>query len=107
MAGVHHRKRPKLTIPSYPSGDSEGMPYIIHTAEEKCVGEYAGMTMLQVLGLDYFSFRFLLRDAVIYNHSQSKKGREWLKNAHRLTQTEPDLPALRTKFGKEGGNGSQ
>ena len=102
MAGGRRRKRPKLIIPSYPSGDSDGIPYIIHTGEEKCVAEYSGMTVVQVLSLDYFSFRYLLRDAVIWNHSGSKEGRKWLQNAHRLTQTEPDLPALREKYGKGG-----
>lgn len=69
------------------------------------MAEYAGLSLLQVMELDYFSFRALLRDAVIWNHSGSKEGRKWLRNAHRLNQTEPDLPALREKFGKEARDG--
>ena len=65
------------------------------------MAEYAGLSLLQVMELDFFSFRALLRDAIIWNHSSTKKGRDWLRNAHRLIQTEPDLPALREKFGKE------
>lgn len=102
MAGGHPGIRPKLILPSYPCGGSEGIPYTIRTAEEKCVAEYAQMSMLAVMRLDIFSFWALLRDAVIYNRAGSPAGREWLQNAHRLIQTEPDLPALRQKFGKGG-----
>ena len=63
------------------------------------------MPMPEVLLLDFFSFRALLRDAVIWNHSGSKAGREWLRNAYDLTQTELDLPALVKKFGRGGSYG--
>lgn len=67
------------------------------------MAEYAGIPLFQVLELDIFCFWMLLHDLVVYNHSQTKKGREWLRNAHRLTQTEPDIDALRQHFGKGGG----
>lgn len=67
------------------------------------MAEYAGISLPQVGELDVFTFWALLRDAVIYNHSQTKKGREWLNNAWRLTQTEPEVDKLTEKFGKKGG----
>lgn len=66
------------------------------------MADYAGLSLLQVMELDFFSFRALLRDAIIWNHSSTKKSREWLQNAYDLTLTEPDLPALMKKFGKGG-----
>lgn len=102
MAGIYPGKRPKLIRPSYPSGDSEGIPYTILFAEEKCVAEFAGMSLPEVLVLDVFSFWALLRDAVIWNKAGTKAGREWLKNAHRLTVTEPEEIKLRQKYGRGG-----
>lgn len=102
MAGLHPGKRPKLKRPSYPSGDKEGIPYELLTGEEKCVADFAGLSLLQVMALDVFSFWALLRDAIIWNHSGTKKGREWLKNAHRLTITEPEEDKLNRKYGKGG-----
>ena len=40
----------------------------------------------------------LLRDAVIYNKMQTDKGRKWLRDAYRITQTAPDMDKLRKKF---------
>lgn len=48
--------------------------------------------------IDYLSYR---RDAFIYKMSQTEKGREYLSNAYRMDQTEPDRKALREQFGKE------
>ena len=93
--------------PYYPSEDGEGIPYTINTLEERAVAEYTGIPLFQVYELDVFTFWALLRDVVIYNRSRTKSGREWLKNAHRLTQTKPDLPKLRRKAGKGGSHGGK
>lgn len=103
MAGQHPRERPKLTPPSHPSQEDDGVPYTIITLQDKAVADYAGTTLLQVQEMDIFSYWLLLHDVVIYNKSQTEKGREWLRNAHRLNQTEPDLDTLRQHFGKGGG----
>lgn len=66
------------------------------------MAEFTGLPLHQVYEIDVFTFWALLRDAVIYNRSQTKEGRDWLKNAHRLTVTEPDTPKLRQKLGKGG-----
>lgn len=66
------------------------------------MAEYCGIPLFQVYELDVFSFWALLRDLVIYNKSQTKEGRTWLKNAHRLTRTEPESEKLHRKAGKGG-----
>jgi hypothetical protein len=53
--------------------------------------------------MDYLMFLTLRRDAFISWLSESEGGREYLDNAWRMEQTEPDRAALRKKFGKEGG----
>lgn len=66
------------------------------------VAEYAQIPLPQVGEFDLFEFWAILRDAVIYNHAQTEKGRKWLDDAWRLTQTEPETEKLREKFGKKG-----
>lgn len=66
------------------------------------MAEYAGVPLPRVCEFDVFVFWTLLHDAVVYNNSQTKEGREWLHNAWRLTQTEPDDKRLKQKYGKGG-----
>lgn len=103
MADGDPEERPKLTPPYYPSGDSEGIPYIIQTAEAKAVAEYARISLFDAFALDIFRYWALLRDAIIYNRAQSEAGRKWLRDAHRLTQTEPDMEGLQAFIEKGGG----
>ena len=49
--------------------------------------------------MDVFSFWGVLRDAIIYNAARTEEGREWLKNARRIEQTEPDTAALHARYG--------
>lgn len=102
MAERYKEKRPKLSIPYYPTKDSEGVPFDINTLQEKAVAEYANIPLPQVHEFDVFTFWALLHDSVVYNRSQTKEGREWLKNAWRLTRTSPDEEKLRKKV-KRGG----
>lgn len=88
--------------PYYPTEDSEGIPYTITSIEEKTVADYANVSILDTGELDVFTFWGLLRDAVIFNHSHTKDGRKWLKNAWRIHQTEPENAKLRKKM-QEGG----
>lgn len=59
--------------------------------------------MLQVEELDYIDYLIYRRDAFIWRMSQTEKGTEYLNNAYRLEQTEPDRKALRDKFGRKEG----
>lgn len=89
----------KLTIPSFPSDDEKGH-YEVNTIEEKIVCEYTGYDFDRVEDLGAFEFWLLLRDAVIYRHSQSEEGISYLDKCWTLTQTEPQRKKLRDKFGK-------
>lgn len=58
--------------------------------------------------MDYVLYLTLRRDAFISWLSQSETGQEYLDNAWRMEQTEPDRGALRRKFGrKEGGKNGE
>lgn len=72
--------------------------YIVESIGEKRVAEYLRISMLEVEELDLVSYLFYLREAVIYNNSQTEEGREYLRNANRLEQTSPDRKKLREKF---------
>lgn len=70
------------------------------------MSEYTGLNFFEVSQLDYLQYLIWRRDAFIYRMSRSEEGQEYLDNAWRLEQTEPDRAALRKKFGKEAaGNG--
>lgn len=66
------------------------------------VSQYVGISILEVEELDYFDYMEFRRDAFIHNLNQTEKGREYLDNAYRLEQCEPDRKSLREQFGKEG-----
>ena len=52
--------------------------------------------------LDYLQYLIWRRDAFIYDKSRTPEGNEYLDNAWRMEQTEPDRAALRKKVRKEG-----
>ena len=95
-------ERPKLTPPSNPETDGEGVPFALCSASEKLVSEYAGIPLPAVYDLDIITFWALLRDGVIYNRAQTETGRKWLRNAWRITQTEPETEKLKAKYGERG-----
>lgn len=66
------------------------------------MAEYTGVSIPETDEFDVFTFWALLRDAVIFNRSQTKSGREWLKNAWRIRQTEPETEKLHQRAGKGG-----
>lgn len=67
------------------------------------MAEYTGLTLLQVEQLELIRYLTYRRDAFIYTRNQTQAGRDYLDNAWRLEQTEPDRKALRAKYGKGGG----
>lgn len=70
------------------------------------MAQYANMTLPDVCDLLLDDYMLLLRDAFIARKLQTPDGCEYLDNAWRLEQTEPDIDALRSNFGgrKEGGD---
>ena len=72
--------------------------YIVESIGEKTVAVYLKMPLLEVDELGLIEYLFFLREAFIYNCSQTEEGREYLRNANRLEQTAPDRKKLREKF---------
>lgn len=98
--GRRNTKLKKLKIPYYPKNDGkEENPYIIETVELKIVSKYLNIPLLEVEELDVVEYRFFLREAFIYNCSQTEEGIEYLKNAKRLEVVEPEREKLREKYG--------
>lgn len=65
------------------------------------------MSLPDVGRLDYIQYLILRRDAYIYRLEQTEAGREYLANAWRMEQTEPDRAALRCKIGGRTRGGNQ
>lgn len=70
------------------------------------MAQYANMTLPDVCDLLLDDYMLLLRDAFIARKLRTPDGCEYLDNAWRLEQTEPDVDALRSNFGgrEEGGD---
>lgn len=83
-----------------------GHEYTTTSWWKRLVSEYTGLNFLQVGELDYLQFLTWRRDAFIDRLNQTEAGREYLNNAWRLEQTEPDRVKLRRKLGSEGGAGN-
>jgi hypothetical protein len=94
-------------LPYYPIGSQGGHQYTTTSYWVHLVSEYTGLTFLEVLRLNYIKYLTWRRDAFIWWLSRSEKGTEYLDNAWRMEQTEPDRKALRKKFGKEGGKNGE
>ncbi len=75
--------------------------YVVESIEEKCIAEYLKISLLEVEELDLIEYLHYLREAFIYNCSQTEEGREYLRNAKRLEQTSPDRKKLRETFNKQ------
>lgn len=65
------------------------------------MAEYTGLNFFEIAELDYVQYLVWLRDAYIHRLSQSEEGQQYLDNAWRMEQTEPDRAALRKKLRKE------
>lgn len=62
------------------------------------VAEYTGLTFPQIQALNYIEYLTYRRDAFITKLNQTEAGQEYLRNAWRMEQTEPDRDALRKNF---------
>lgn len=65
------------------------------------MSEYTGLSFLEVEALDYLQYLIWRRDAYIYMLSRTEEGQEYLDNAYRMEQTEPDRKKLRAKLGRK------
>lgn len=66
------------------------------------MSEYTGLPLPAVYDLNLIEFLTYRRDAFIWKMSRTEKGTEYLDNAWRCEQTEPDREALRKFKRKEG-----
>lgn len=82
-----------------------GHKYTITSWWKRLVSEYTGLSFLDVEKLNYLTYLTWRRDAFIYKMSQTEKGQEYLDNAWRMEQTEPDRATLRKQLRKEETNG--
>ena len=64
------------------------------------VSEYTGYNFIEIEDLNVLEYWLLLRDAVVYNCSQTEDGRKYLDDCWRMEQTEPDRQGLREHFKK-------
>ena len=65
------------------------------------MAEYTGLTLVEVRQLEYVQYLIWRRDAYIYMLSRTEAGQEYLDNAWRMEQTEPDRPKLRQKLNRK------
>ena len=67
------------------------------------MSEYTGLNFFEVSQLDYLQYLVWRRDAFIYMLTRTEDGQEYLDNAWRMEQTEPDRAALRRKLKRKEG----
>lgn len=67
------------------------------------MAEYTGLDFLAVGRLNYLQYLIWRRDAFIHMLNRTEAGQEYLDNAWRMEQTEPDRAALRRKYGRKEG----
>lgn len=79
--------------------DGEDLSYLFcETERYGLVWRHFGISAQDAQNLDCLTFAKLARDALVLQLKETKEGREYLEKAHRLTQTAPDLQALRKQF---------
>ena len=68
------------------------------------VSQYTGLSFNEVVELDCYTFKVLVKDSFIEMMSKSKEGREYLEDAYYINMvvTTPDRESLRKHFGKGG-----
>lgn len=78
-----------------------GHQYNAPTWFKHLVAEYTGLTFHEIKRLNFIEYLTYRRDAFINRLNGSEAGQEYLRNAWRMEQTEPDRVALRRKFGRK------
>lgn len=81
----------------------DAIPYKLLTRPEKLVVDYCNISICEVQEMEIDIYLFFLREAMIYENSQTKEGREYLKKCWRVMQTKPDREGLRRHFKKKEG----
>ena len=93
-------------LPVYGESGTPAEQYFINTSWGRhMVSAYTGLNFHQVGQMDYVSYLQWLRDAYIFALSQTEEGKEELRDAWRMQQTEPDRDAIRRRKNKEASRG--
>lgn len=82
-----------------------GHKYTTTSWWKRLVSEYTRLNFLEIEKLNYLTYLTWRRDAFIHKMNQTEKGQEYLDNAWRMEQTEPDRAALRKQMRKEETDG--
>lgn len=64
--------------------------------------DYCRIDIYEVQEMEIDIYLFFLREAMIFENSQTEEGQKYLKACFRMEQTKPDKKNLRKKFGKKG-----
>lgn len=94
-------RNPELIVPYAPSDVKKQEYFNCNTADVKQVSDYTGLNFTEIYALDIFEFWGYLHDLVVWECSQTGKGREYLENAYINSQTKPDRKMLRKMFGRK------
>ena len=87
------KKAGGIVIPSL--GNDDEKPYLITDTDDiKLVSDYCLMPFSDVVELDCYTFKALLRNAFITKMRAKKEGQEYLEQCWILTQTEPEYDKL-------------
>lgn len=92
-------------MPHYPNGQQEAAEYT-YTAEtraEKLVIDYLNINIFDIQEMPIDLYLYFMRESYIYTLSQTEKGRKYLEDCYRMTQTKPDRKKIRDKIkGQKG-----
>ena len=83
------------------SESTGGHKYTTTSWAKHLVAEYTGLSFKEIGELNYIEYLTYRRDAFIHRMNQTEVGQEYLDNAWRMEQTEPDRQSLRKHFKKE------
>lgn len=92
-------------MPHYPNGQTEAAEYtyIAETRAEKLVIDYLNISIFDVQEMPIDLYLYFMRESYIYTLSQTEKGRKYLEDCYRMTQTKPDRKKIREKIKNQKG----
>jgi hypothetical protein len=75
------------------------MPYVrTGTDDIRLVSAYTLISFTDLMRLDCFTFKMLLRDAFVDKMRQTEEGRDYLEQCWLVKQTKPDRARLRKQY---------
>jgi len=90
---------PNLNVPYYPEKGESKAYFRCVSGFKKIAADYSGCSIREVYDMDVFEYWSILHDAVVWNNSGTKEGREYLENAYMYMQERPDRKTARKLLG--------